>query len=439
MAAPATSEDVPNGAPAPDPDGAARRAIERVARDAYGRLVAFLTARTRDVAAAQDALADAFLAALEVWPRTGVPATPEAWLLTAARRRLLDAARHAHVRDAAAPALRSAADAAMEVAVTAALTVADHDVVFPDDRLGLLFLCAHPAIDPAVRTPLMLQTVLGLDAARIASAFLVKPATMGQRLTRAKGRIRDAGIPFALPGESELPGRLGAVLEAVYAAFGSGWEDVGGAEPGPHGLTAEAIHLGRVLVQLLPDQPEPHALLALMLHCEARRDARRGPAGEYVPLAEQDVARWRRPLVDEAERSLLRAAELSRGTPLFGRFQLEAAIQSAHARRATTGRTDWEAIALLYEGLVRHTPAIGALVGRAAAVGEARGPSAGWELLQFIPADAVAEYLPYWALAAHLHARMHRTVEADAAYRRALALCKDSAVRDFLARHARVR
>ncbi|MGO4727132.1 MULTISPECIES: RNA polymerase sigma factor [unclassified Inquilinus] len=396
-----------------------RRAVERAARDSYGRLVTFLAARSRDLAASEDALADAFRIALETWPRDGVPDRPEAWLLTAARRRLVDGARHARVQADAMPDLLAAADEAQ------ALAEADS---FPDERLKLLFVCAHPAIDPAMHTPLMLQTVLGLDAARIASAFLVKPSAMGQRLSRAKVKIRDAGIAFELPEARDLAPRLDAVLQAIYAAYGSGWEDVAGADPRRKGLAAEAIELGRLLRPLMPAEPEVEGLLALMLYCEARRGARRSPAGDFVPLSQQDTERWSKPMLAEAERILAAAAQDGR----MGRFQLEAAIQSAHAQRARIGSTDWEAVALLYEGLVRLGPTIGALVGRAAAVAEARGAAAGWALLQDIPAGAVSSYQPYWALAAHLLRRLGQP--ADTAYERAIGLCEDPAMRDFLVR-----
>lgn len=403
------------------------RAVERAARDSYGRLVAYLAARTRDVASAEDALSDAFLAALERWPHTGVPQKPEAWLLTAARRRLIDRARHARVQAEAVHTLadvRALADAAQELA--------SDDVAFPDDRLKLLFVCAHPTIDAAVRTPLMLQTLLGLEAARIASAFLVSPSAMGQRLTRGKRKIRDAGITFELPQAKELPARLQAVLEAIYAAYGSGWDDVAGADPRRNGLTVEAIDLGRMLLRLMPNEPEARGLLALMLHCEARREARRSATGAYVPISEQDVTRWSRSLIVEAEELLRAASQVGR----MGRFQLEAAIQSVHAQRALIGRTDWESIALLYEGLVRFAPTVGALVGRAAAVAEARGAAASWVLLERIPRDAIENYQPYWALAAHVLERMQRSQEAVDAYRRAMGLCEDSAMREFLSQRA---
>jgi len=400
----------------------ARAAAARAARESYGRLLAFLSARSRDVAAVEDALAEAFRNALDGWPEQGVPREPEAWLLTAARRRLSDQRRHERVRDEAASALLLAAQAAQDCAAEGA--------AFPDDRLKLLFICAHPAIDAGARTPLMLQTVLGLDAARIASAFLVRPSTMGQRLSRAKAKIRDARIPFQVPEAKELPARLDAVLEAIYAAYGRGWDDLAGLDPQVTGLTEEAIQLGRMLVQLAPHEPEVLGLLALMLHCEARYAARRDASGAYVPLMQQDTSRWSLSAIDEAE-SLLRQAW---AVGQVGRFQLEAAIQSAHASGARAGRTDWESIALLYEGLVTLSPSIGALVGRAAAMGEARGAQAGWHLLEAIPRAAVANYQPYWAVAAHLLKAQGLVEQAREAYELAIGLCEEPGTREFLRR-----
>lgn len=398
----------------------ARDEIERAARESYGRLMAYLAARSRDLAAVEDALADAFAAAMESWPVQGVPAKPEAWLLTAARRRLIDRSRHARVHDKSLPTLVAAAEDAHDLTRTRG--------GIPDERLKLLFVCTHPAIDPGVRTPLMLQTVLGMDAARIASAFLVKPSAMGQRLVRAKTKIRDAGIAFQVPDPEDLPERLDSVLEAVYAAYGSGWDDVAGADPHRSGLVAEAIGLGRVLAQLCPSEPEVLGLLALMLHCEARRAARRTSTGAYVPLSEQDVTLWSQPMVDEAERLLVAAS----GARNFGRFQLEAAIQSAHASRAKSGRAPWEEVAVLYEALVRRAPGIGALVGRAAAVAQVRGDAFAWTLLQEIPKASVNAYQPYWALAAHLLDRLGRAEEASSALARAIGLCEDPAMRAYL-------
>jgi len=396
----------------------AAQAAELAARASYGRLLAYLAARWRDVARAEDALGDALLAALETWPRSGVPDKPEAWLLTAARRRLVDGARHAGVAAAAEADLNVMLDERADAAPAA----------FPDERLALLFVCAHPAIDEAARTPLMLQTVLGLDAARIASAFLVAPATMSQRLVRVKAKIREAGIRFEMPAPGELAARLDAVLEAIYAAYGSGWEDVAGSDPRRRGLAEEAIWLGRLVARLLPDEPEAQGLLALMLYCEARRAARRNAAGAYVPLGFQDLRRWSRPMIEEAEEVLAGAARLKAA----GRFQLEAAIQSVHAQRVRTGETDWEAVTLLYEGLLRHAPTIGARVAHAAALGEARDAEAGLAALDAIPPDEVATYQPYWALRGHVLKALGRAAEAGEAYERAIGLSEDPAVRAFL-------
>src|ERR1700688_749498 len=352
------------------------RTVERVARESYGRLVAYLSSRTRDVATAEDALSDALVAALAAWPRDGVPQNPEAWLLTTARHSFIDLVRHRRVAEASEPTLLLLSEESKEAPVS---------TPFPDERLKLLFVCAHPAIDPAMHTPLMLQTVLGLDAARIAQAFLVSPTTMGQRLVRAKTKIRDGGIRFEVPQERELPQRLDAVLEAIYAAFGIGWDDMAGVDQSGRELAEEAIWLARVLLHLMPREAEVRGLLALMLHCEARRPARRGPDGRYIPLSEQDSQLWSASLIDEAERHLAEAS----GRGRVGRFQLEAAIQSVHAGRARSGRTEWPAIVLFYEQLIRLSPTLGTLTGYAAAVGEAIGPEAGLVVLDGIDQDDV--------------------------------------------------
>jgi RNA polymerase sigma-70 factor (ECF subfamily) len=398
-------------------------AVDRVARESYGRLMAFLSARTRDVAAAEDALADAFVAALDSWPDDGVPAKPEAWLLTTARRRLIDRVRHDRVRDAAAESVRLLMQ---QLAHSAAIDEAR----FPDERLKLLFVCAHPDIDRGMHTPLMLQVVLGIDAATIGSAFLVAPSAMGQRLSRAKARIRDAGINFDIPDRRQLPSRLDAVLDAIYAAYGRGWDDACGSDPRRAGLADEALWLARTLTQLLPQEPEARGLLSLMLFCEARRPARRNADGEYVPISEHDVSRWLTPLIHEAERELAVAAEGQRP----GRFQLEAALQSAHVEGVRRGCTDWRAIAVLYEGLVRLSPTTGAWVGRAAAIAEAEGPTVGLEALDRLDPTLTTRYQPYWAVRAHLLQRLERTDEAQEAFERAIGLTEDDATRRFLLR-----
>jgi predicted RNA polymerase sigma factor len=395
------------------------RAAESVARVSYGRLVSYLSARSGDVSGAEDSLSEAFVAALQTWPKNGIPSNPEAWLLHAARRRLIDRIRLDRTRDANADALRSLLGEAEDLSMASA---------FPDERLKLLFVCAHPAIDARVHTPLMLQVVLGLDAAAIGAAFLTPASTMGQRLSRAKTKIKETRIEFAVPTGTDLPPRLFAVLEAIYAAYGHGWDDVDGADARRSGLADEAIGLARLLVELLPGEPEALGLLALVQYCEARRAARRTAAGRYVPLTEQDPRLWSQARLEDADRLLTLAARFGR----TGRFQLEAAVQSAHVERARGGRTDWSAIALLYEGLVRVAPTFGALVGRAAAVAEANGPAHGLALLDGISESGVATYQPYWAARAHCLSRLGRAREARAALDHALRFTEDRAVRQFL-------
>ena len=306
-------------------DDLAQRAVEAVARQSYGRLVALLSARTRDVAAAEDALADALMSALTTWPRDGVPKNPQGWLMTAARNRLLDQARHRQVRDHSVPTL--------ELMMSDLYETADPDAL-PDERLKLLLVCAHPAIDPDMHTPLMLQTVLGLDAVAIARAFLVSPKTMGQRLVRAKNKIRQAQIAFEIPAADQIPHRLEAVLDAIYAAYGSSWEDAAGTDRKAVGLAEEAIWLARVLRDQVPEDPEVHGLLALMLHCEARRPARRSADGKFVPLSEQDPREWLAPLIDEAERELVAAARQCAAREIPARSRDSVGARGARSQRA---------------------------------------------------------------------------------------------------------
>jgi len=397
-------------------DDETHRAVEAVARESYGRLVALLAARTRDVAGAEDALADALVSALTQWPRDGIPNNPQGWLLTVARNRLMDHARHRQVHDDKTPALKAMMREFDETA--------DPDAL-PDERLKLLFVCAHPAIDPAMHTPLMLQLVLGLDAVAIGRALLVAPKTIGQRLVRAKNKIRQTRIAFDIPGADQIRERLEAVLSAIYAAYGNSWED---AAQRVGELGDEAIWLARVLRDQLPDEPEVRGLLALMLHCEARRPARRSADGRFVPLSEQDPHNWRTTLIEEAEREL--AAAASAGRP--GRFQIEAAIQSVHAERAHSGRTDWHAIAAFYDRLMQLAPSIGGAVARAAAHAELRGAETGLSLLDAIDDKAVISYQPYWAVRAHLLRQLGRSQDAIDAFDRAIGLTEDGAVRAFL-------
>jgi RNA polymerase sigma-70 factor (ECF subfamily) len=402
-------------------DQQARETAETVARRSYGKLVAFLAARTSDVAAAEDALSDAFATALVDWPASGIPQSPEAWLMTVARRKLIDGARRRRSSEAAVDHLQLTAEE-LDAAAASAPEI-------PDQRLALMFACTHPAVDRAIRAPLMLQTILGFDAATIAAAFLVSPATMGQRLARAKSKIRQAGIPFRVPERADLRERLDSVLEAIYAAFAEGWSDPAGTEIRRRELAEEAIWLGRLVASLMPDEPEATGLLALMLHAEARRAARRNAQGDYVPLAQQDPAAWDTSLIEEAEALLLRASAMGR----IGRYQLEAAVQSAHVVRRRTGSSDWAAIERLYDALSAITDSPVVAINRAIAVAETRGPAAGLAALDALRDDArLADYQPYWAARAGLLARTGEVDSADEAYQRAIGLEADPAVRRFL-------
>jgi RNA polymerase sigma-70 factor (ECF subfamily) len=409
--------------PAREARGAADAAdaADAIARRGYGKLVAFLASRTRDVAGAEDALSEAFAAALEHWPAQGVPRNPEAWLMAVARRKMIDAARRRQSGEGGAEHLRLLAEIGGD----------EDEARIPDDRLALMFACAHPAIEAGIRAPLMLQAILGFDAAVIGSAFLVAPATMGQRLVRAKARIRQTGIPFRVPERAELRGRLASVLEAIYAVFAEGWADPAGTEARRRNLAAEGIWLGRLVASLLPEEPEALGLLALMLHAEARRRARRDEHGEYVALGAQDPKAWEAALIDEAEALLYRASTLG----AVGRFQLEAAVQSVHAARRVTGDTDWEAIAHIYDNLFALSASPVVAINRAIAIAEARGPAAGLAALDAQSGDVrLADYQPYWAARAGLLARSGDAISAGAAYERAIGLESDPAVRRFLQR-----
>jgi RNA polymerase sigma-70 factor (ECF subfamily) len=405
----------------PETDQPAARAAEFAARRGYGKLVAFLAARTRDVAAAEDALSEAFASALADWPVRAIPRNPEAWLMAVARRKLIDAARRRRNAEAAAAPLQLLAEELQEA------TEAGGPI--PDSRLALMFACTHPAIDPANRAPLILQTILGFDAVAIASAFLVSPATMGQRLVRAKHKIRQAGIPFRVPDREDLPERLDAVLAAIYAAFAAGWSDPAGTAVRRGNLGDEAIWLGRLVASLLPEEPEALGLLALMLHAEARRAARRNTEGDYVPLADQDSSLWDGQLIEEAEALLRRASGMGR----IGRYQLEAAVQSAHAVRRLTGQSDWVAIVGLYDALAAITASPVVTINRAIAIAETHGAEAALASLDALATDRqVGEYQPYWAARAELLARTGEAAAAEAAYQRAIGLEPDPAVRRFL-------
>ncbi|MFZ0744121.1 MAG: DUF6596 domain-containing protein [Terracidiphilus sp.] len=398
----------------------AKSTADSVARRSYGKLVAFLAARTYDVAAAEDALSEAFASALTSWPEKGCPVNPEAWLLTVARRKLIDMSRKEHHDQSATEGLH-----VMDEIVAAT----PPDAEIPDERLAMMFACAHPAIDAGVRAPLILQVVLGLDAKAIASAFLTSPAAMGKRLVRAKEKIRQARVPFRVPGRAEMADRLETVLDAIYAAFTEGWTDPAGTDPARRDLAEEAIYLARLVTLLLPEEPEALGLLALLLHAEARRRARRSASGDFVPLAQQDTGLWDADLILEAESLLRRACALR---PV-GRYQLEAALQSAHVYRCRTGRDNWADVVDLYDAYftLTHSPVVA--INRAVAIAELRGPAPALEALEQVAADPrVAEYQPYWAARADLLARAGAHAEARHAYEIAIGLERDPAVRRFL-------
>ena len=394
--------------------------VVATARASYGRLVALLAARDGDLAASEDALSEAFAAALETWPKRGIPTNPDAWLLTTARNRLINAHRHEAVK------LRGMDEILRRMDAPSAAREP-----IPDQRLALLFVCAHPAIQEDVRTPLMLQTILGLDAAQIASAFLVSPTTMGQRLVRAKAKIKAAGIGFKIPELDVLPARLEDVLSAIYAAFGTSFDAVAGSDDRNISLAEEAIFLARLLVSLMPQEPEALGLLALMLYVDARKVARWGPDGAFVPLKDQDATLWERAKIIEAEDLLVRASKLN----WLGRFQLEAAIQSIHIQAPISGATNWAALRSFHELLLAHRPSIGAFVSYAAvlqAMGQARSAL---EVLFSLDAGDVSAYQPFWVTLAAAHRACEEGDAAAAAMERAIGLTENPKVRAFLLSH----
>lgn len=371
-----------------DAQALARCAAETAARDSYGRLLAWLANQWRDVQAAEDALADAFVSALRHWPVDGVPAAPDAWLLTAARRRLLEAHRHGRVV-AEHGAWLDDADGVAHIEYAA----------IPDRRLQLMLACSHPAIDPGVRVALMLNVVLGIDSQAIAAAFLISPAAMAQRLVRAKNKLRVSGIPFDLPDATVLHERVQAVLEALYAGYGRVHDAGAGADSdaGLSELREEMLHLSGLVVALQPGNAEALGLLALILFCEARRDRSATAATQFVPLHERDPAHWDRRILADAEATLWKAAALRDPGPM----QLEAAIQSAHSQPAFGASVPWPSIVTLYRQLLEVAPAIGARIGHAVAVMHAQGAQEALDLLRALERAEVSNHQPYWVALAH--------------------------------------
>lgn len=395
----------------------ASRAIEGVARLSYGRLVARLAARTGSLADVEDALADALLKALETWPETGVPDNPEAWLTTTARRRAIDRARTGALPATYEQELTRMAEERSETSPPAT-----------DPRLPLMFICAHPAIDPSLRAPLMLQAVLGLDARRMASVLLMPPGTLGQRLTRVKAEIERAAIRFDLPEGRDFDTRMGDVLNAIYGAYVVGYNGIPGGDRKAAGLAQEAIWLASLVADAFPKAAEAHGLFSLMLFAEARRPARTDETGALTPLEAQDTDRWDAALTADAERALANATRHAS----LGRYQLEAAIQAIHAARRRTDATDWEALKGLYAGLLKVSPTIGALTGQAAVLAETNGPKAALSALDAIPEAKRQSYQPWWATRAHVLARLGDVDAARAAFDRAIGLSDDPAARLYL-------
>jgi predicted RNA polymerase sigma factor len=387
-----------------------------VARSSYGRLLAILASRSGDIATAEDALADAFRLALEHWPKNGVPDNPEAWLMTTAKNRRLDVMRRA---------ARSPVTTVEELPDFIDDVEEPEDI--PDRRLQLMFVCAHPAIDAGLHTALMLQVVLGFEAADIGRSFLVSPAALQQRLVRAKRKIKDTRIAFVIPARSDMPERLASVLESIYGAYALSWLRDATAQD----MTGEALYLAKVIAGLMPQEPEVLGLCALLSFIHARQKARGGHQ-VYIPLHEQDPSQWDAKLIAGAEKLLVQAAQ----TQNLGRYQLEAAIQHAHMLRVRDGATNWRVILALSEGLCRMFPTAGAHAERIAAIAEVAGAEVALNELERFQTSLESVFQPVEALRAHLLAKLQRVDEARQSYSKAISVTVEPAVRQWLQRQA---